>query len=444
VTKGRLLVVHERRDGQSSFGAIDLEGNLVIALDSRELLAAYPEGYLIVRDRGKQGVMDFDGNWVIQPNYDTVELLLGEDFEWSGRLCRTETYASGEGDLNRCQILTLDSGESLSGLELSTCGIPKPLLFPVGTVASAGLQGYMSGHWSMTIPEQFRSASLFQEGRARVQVGVELAEQICASARLGTSDDEVFAACEAFDASASIGWGFIDEEGHLISRFDYQSVESFSQGRALVMRDGLRGYLDPAGKELIPLQFARASSFSDGLALVSTGDGEQSMSFIDRDGQTRLKDLCTAEPFSEGLAFVSPSCETEQGMGYVDVEGRLVIPGLGPGRFIAGQAWVRDPVAQGYGLINTHGAWMSAFRLRDEPGRQLDGVSFFTIPAGVIPGDPYDKGFVNLQGELIWPPGWSDPCQMNELIIWPNESSCRLGALPFSPNSSSRLEEPAL
>lgn len=63
-----------------------------------------------------------------------------------------------------------------------------------------------------------------------------------------------------------------DEENQFVQYVDvqykYTEVYSFSEGLSLVVRDGLYGFVDKTGVEVIPCQFNSASSFKEGLALV--------------------------------------------------------------------------------------------------------------------------------------------------------------------------------
>lgn len=162
-------------------------------------------------------------------------------------------------------------------------------------------------------------------------------------------------------AAASINgkWGFIDENGRWVGkpRYDWVHPAHFDEGPALVSANGVYGYLDRDGVEVIPLSLEEATpyaagfacifepqamqfgmidaeglpvtgfrfdacdpAFSDGLALVRTADR---WGFVGRDGSVAIElRYARAEPFSDGLALVQ-----DNGLrAFIDVEGRRRIP----------------------------------------------------------------------------------------------------------------------
>src|SRR5688572_13711612 len=71
--------------------------------------------------------------------------------------------------------------------------------------------------------------------------------------------------------------GYIDRAGKIIIPPKYTLAWEFRENRAFFGRDGhLYGFLDSAGREIIPMRFVGGASFSEGMALVSvfqTNDG---------------------------------------------------------------------------------------------------------------------------------------------------------------------------
>lgn len=60
-------------------------------------------------------------------------------------------------------------------------------------------------------------------------------------------------------------------EGKALTRFDYDQINTarFETQRVLAKKNGLYGYLDPFGKEVIPFVYTKAANFVKGQALVS-------------------------------------------------------------------------------------------------------------------------------------------------------------------------------
>jgi hypothetical protein len=128
-------------------------------------------------------------------------------------------------------------------------------------------------------------------------------------------------------------WGFIDRAGRLVIPASFDRVAPFSEGLAAARRGATRGYVDRTGAfVLVPVQEPVAGDlhrpFASGRAAVRVGTR---FGYVDRGGRLAIPArFDRAEDFSEGLAF---ACEARVGCGYVDVDGRGVIgPGLMGGR----------------------------------------------------------------------------------------------------------------
>ena len=132
----------------------------------------------------------------------------------------------------------------------------------------------------------------------------------------------------------SKGWGFIDRTGKFISGERYRHVQRFSEGLAAVANGfGPRakyGFINTKGEVVIPLRYDPPIGsyseihdlrrFSEGLAAVRIGN---LYSYIDKKGDIAIPaQFRDAAEFSEGLASVT----TPEGQsGYIDHAGRFVI-----------------------------------------------------------------------------------------------------------------------
>ena len=76
--------------------------------------------------------------------------------------------------------------------------------------------------------------------------------------------------------------GYIDRAGKTVIAPQFDWVERFAAGRALVGRDGKYGAIDETGKLVIPLIYDNMSKFDRGLAVVLVGDRQ---GVIDQNGQ---------------------------------------------------------------------------------------------------------------------------------------------------------------
>jgi WG containing repeat len=153
--------------------------------------------------------------------------------------------------------------------------------------------------------------------------------------------------------SAAGLWGFSDSTGTIRIAPAYASASVFSEGLAAISngKTGGAGYLGKSGQVVIPMQFAEAGDFENGLALVA--DTADKFSLIDHTGKVitrRAYDFIGS--FSEGLARVSwNDCS-----GFIDVTGNELIACRNAefGNFASGLAWMRDSVGR-WGFINRKG-----------------------------------------------------------------------------------------
>ena len=87
-----------------------------------------------------------------------------------------------------------------------------------------------------------------------------------------------------------------------------------------VDQKGRSGFIDNTGRIMVPLQYADASEFSEGLAAVRLG---RRYGFIDQTGKLLVPALyAQALPFHEGFARV----EVGKKWGYLDRNGGMAIP----------------------------------------------------------------------------------------------------------------------
>ncbi len=114
-------------------------------------------------------------------------------------------------------------------------------------------------------------------------------------------------------------WGFVDRAGKIVIPPRFEAADRFSDGLASVRVDRQLGYVDATGKLVLVTEHEPAGRlhrrFSQGLAAVKKG---ARIGFMDRAGKLVIPAVyLTAEDFSEGLALVC----SEKGCGFVDPSG---------------------------------------------------------------------------------------------------------------------------
>ncbi len=144
-------------------------------------------------------------------------------------------------------------------------------------------------------------------------------------------------------------YGLIDTLGQVTVNLVYDDLGAFREGRLAVRRNGLWGFVDKNGIEVIPCRFRKVKDFSEGLASVKLG---RKWGFIDQQGRTvvdfKYRDL---GHFNDGLAWAS----THKGMGYINTKGEMVIPAKFDKAADFEKNVARVVVEGQHGLINKEG-----------------------------------------------------------------------------------------
>jgi hypothetical protein len=128
-------------------------------------------------------------------------------------------------------------------------------------------------------------------------------------------------------------YGYIDSAGRIIIPPKYTVGLEFHENRALFGRDrSLYGFLEPAGREVISMRFSAGALFSEGRAAVevkrtAAGSGG-SMGFINPTGRwiipPRAAQFAWSGDFHEGLALAK-SDKTGNKIGFINKRGRWAI-----------------------------------------------------------------------------------------------------------------------
>lgn len=159
-------------------------------------------------------------------------------------------------------------------------------------------------------------------------------------------------------ASADDGTFIVDALGGAISPFTYEvSGSKFSHGLSAGHWDEGRCYVNRQGERVIFGPFEKAADFCENYAAVKK-DGL--WGYIDTKGSWLVKpQYSEAHDFSEGYAAV---CDEKNRWGFIDSEGRQVIPfrfqAADIGAFCGGVCAVSAPSSERYGIIDKTGKWV--------------------------------------------------------------------------------------
>lgn len=121
--------------------------------------------------------------------------------------------------------------------------------------------------------------------------------------------------------------GMIDREGREVVQCRYDDVMYPTDNRVLVIKNGLFGYCDLWGREVVPPTYKQAGSFSEGLApvYVQIDSLTAGCTFIDTTGRQVFPPIYeNVQHFHDGYAFA----RRYERWGMIDRQGREVLPYL--------------------------------------------------------------------------------------------------------------------
>lgn len=144
-------------------------------------------------------------------------------------------------------------------------------------------------------------------------------------------------------------WGFIDDEGVERIKAEYEWVERFEGGQALVGRDGRTGTINRQGRVVVPIEFDDVLDPAEGTSTVVRANRAGA---VDRNGEIVVPMIFEdVGDLSQGLAYAA----REGKYGYIDARGQEVVPFryTSAGTFRNGLAVVEEEGL--YGVIDTRG-----------------------------------------------------------------------------------------
>lgn len=283
-------------------------------------------------------------------------------------------------------------------------GKTNPKLFPV--VGNEGY-GFIDGTGRMVIAPHFRGRYFmeFSEGLAAVKVD----GQWCYIDETGkvVIRTSGFASAGAFnedlapvgvnkrtaDGLEKMTYGYIDRAGRVVIPPQYDETYGFSEGLGRVVVNGKWGFIDKAGRMVIKAQFTSAYWFSEGFASVGLESGARV--YIDHTGKvvSNPEYRYTDAWFSEGL---TPAAKGSR-WGFVDKNWKMVIEPLFDFTaqcFSEGLVSVR--VDGKYGYIDRAGKMIIPPRFDQPSGTFHDGLAWIQING--------KTGYINRHGDVVIEP----------------------------------------
>lgn len=144
-------------------------------------------------------------------------------------------------------------------------------------------------------------------------------------------------------------YGLIDTLGELRVSTIYDEIGAFAEDRLAVKRNGLWGYVNKNGLEVIPCRFRAVREFNEGLAAVKIG---RYWGYIDKNGEATIGfKFKYCGNFSEGLTWV----DSGDGEYYIDASEQTIIEKKFEKTFDFKHGVARVVLKGKYGLIDKKG-----------------------------------------------------------------------------------------
>ena len=295
-----------------------LEG-LAKAAVNYDIVSDFHEGLALVSKDGKYGFIDKMGNEVIPCIYDFSEEV---DLNFHDGLALV--YQGG-----KCFFINKEGKEAFP----FNYNYAKPFSDGLAAVGKGDKFGYIDTKGNEVIPlsDKYCSES-FHDGLAAVfkdeKYGFinKKGELVIPYTFEDTSEmGDASEFYEGFTIVCKNGKSsYVDKSGKELNIGDYSYILNFSDGMAVVNKDGKYGFIDTSGKEVIPCAYEEATSFSEGYAFVKK-DGKYMQ--IDKSGKIlNTFNYERISVFHDGFAGVSKRNGDETLGGYIDKDGKEVIP----------------------------------------------------------------------------------------------------------------------
>jgi len=368
------------------FGAIDLEGNLVI-LPLYDLVSVFSEGLSLVGLNGKYGYINKMNERVIPCQFDA-----GLDFE-QGRAVVEKDGKFG---------LIDRSGKMILACEFEDIGT-----FSDGLIYAQknDKYGYFDKYGIEQIKMKFDDAFSFQKGRANVQVGDF-------QAIINTEGEYVFPpkylSIKPFSDNYIVFeddgyFGIMDYKQKIVLPADYDEIGNLSNGYAVINYEGKLGYIDSNGIIKVEPKFEtfpnyiENSQFTDNFALVKS---KGKYGIIDKGGKFSIPNIYTQlGEYSSLIAFNKGKL-----WGYIDSKNQVILkPSFDWAESFQGDNAIVAKFDQ-QGVINRQGLQLVPIEF-DEISRMDKERFLVTIEERI--------GLYGIDGKIIVPVEYSEIRQLN-------------------------------
>jgi hypothetical protein len=221
-------------------------------------------------------------------------------------------------------------------------------------VATDGKVGYIKDNGEYAIAAKYKNGTLFFDGLAFVVEDGGYPTCIDKSGKTKFVLKEAKIVCGFSEGLALFSdnenkYGFVDKSGKIVVNPQFDGAWHFNEGFAILVQDGKCGFIDKTGKIVINPQFDLVSDFKNGKAAFKNGN---QWGFIDTKGSYIINpQFDNVGSFSEGYAPFKQGSD----WGYINEKGKIEInPQFDRASdFKSGLAYVEQ--GNKYGYINPKG-----------------------------------------------------------------------------------------
>lgn len=386
------LIASIIRNNRPTYGLLNREGEAILGFDFNSIVPLSEELYGMTNERGQVALFSRDGTALTGFEYDSISTfqhqlaiiyqqgMQGVIQEDGTEVVKPQYRQVKIHGPHAVSVLSFNKWHVYNAENQWVVDYTFDSILPVGEdlyrVKMGSLETFVDRRGESIVPRQWRVESL-QEGFAvlsqdkklgvmRSRGGEEDVHQLILPLEYDSvriDGQFVLAAKQISETSTDeYVWSLFDAQGKHLTSFAYQSMVPKSEGRFLVQRKNLWGYLDTTGTEVVACQYLRATSFSGGVASVDLTNGQ---GVIDRQGNWKIEPFnyregrLNLERVHDDLYIFKTDFELNKATKYglINSEGKEIYSSHNELVHNGHSLWERNAVGK-YGLVSYQGVSM--------------------------------------------------------------------------------------